>query len=130
MANDIRFIPLYNKENLSFFESNIFMEKDDMDKTDLSKNEIFIRQAINTEDFGKLTIMPDGKVYANINAPSLGTIDDSTYSIVYKEFTDGQSWFRLRTQIPCNNCIYQWLCPSPSNYEIVLDRPNLCHVRN
>lgn len=127
---NIRFIPLYNKENLSFFESNVFIEKNELDKFDLSKTEIFMRQAFNTEDFGKLTVMPDGKVYANVNALSLGTIDDSPYSIIYKEFTNGQSWFKLREQAPCNNCIYQWLCPSPSNYEIVIDRSNLCHVKN
>lgn len=127
---DIRLIPIYNKENLSFFKSNVFMQKEDIDNICLSKNDIFIRQALNVDDFGKLTIMPDGKVYANVNMPSLGTIDDSTYSIVYKEFTSGQSWFKLRTQAPCTNCIYQWLCPSPSNYEIVLDRPNLCSVKN
>lgn len=130
LVQDIRFIPVYNGENMSFFESNVFMEKDDMDNVVLSKNEIFIRQAINIGDFGKLTIMPDGKVYANVNMPSLGTIDDSPYSIVYKEFIDGESWFRLRVQNPCKNCVYQWLCPSPSNYEIVIDRPNLCHMRN
>lgn len=129
-THDSRFIPLYNKENLSFFESNVFIEKEEMDKIDLSKNEIFIRQAFNIEDFGKLTVLPDGNVYANVNMIPLGTIDDSPYSIVYKEFISGQSWFRLRDQVPCDNCIYQWLCPSPSNYEIVLDRLNLCHVRN
>ena len=129
-THDFRFIPLYNKENLSFFESNVFVEKEEMDKIDLSKNEIFIRQAFNIEDFGKLTVLPDGNVYANVNMIPLGTIDDSSYSIVYKEFISGQSWFRLRDQVPCDNCIYQWLCPSPSNYEIVLDRLNLCHVRN
>jgi pseudo-rSAM protein len=124
------FIPLYNKENLPFFESNIFIKKDELDKIDSSKNEIFMRQAFNTGDFGKLTVMPDGNVYANVNVLSLGTIDDSPYSIVYKEFTNGQSWFKLRDQAPCDNCIYQWLCPSPSNYEIAIGRPNLCHVNN
>lgn len=130
LTQDISFIPVYNVENMSFFESNVFMEKDDVDNVNLSKNDIFIRQAINVGDFGKLTIMPDGKVYANVNMPSLGTIEDSPYSIVYKEFTKGESWFRLRVQNPCGKCVYQWLCPSPSNYEIVIDRPNLCHVRN
>ena len=130
LAQDIRFIPVYNGENIPFFESNVFMGKDDVDNVDLSKNDIFMRQAINIGDFGKLTIMPDGKVYANVNMPSLGTIDDSPYSIVYKEFTNGESWFRLRVQKPCENCVYQWLCPSPSDYEIAIGRPNLCHVRN
>lgn len=128
-AQNIRFIPLYNKSNVSFFNSNVFIDNQDIDNLTLSKNEIFIRQAINIGDFGKLTIMPDGKIYANVNKPPLGTVDDSPYSIVYKEFTSGQSWFRLRTQVPCENCIYQWLCPSPSNYEIVLGQSNLCHFK-
>jgi pseudo-rSAM protein len=126
---NIRFIPLYNKENLSFFESNIFIEKGELDKIELSKDEIFMKQAFNIGNFGKLTVMPDGKIYANVNMFPLGTIDESPYSIVYKEFTAGKSWFKLRDQIPCNSCIYQWLCPSPSNYELVIGKSNLCHVK-
>lgn len=127
---NIRFIPLYNRKNQLFFESTIFTKKEDFDEIELSKNDIFMRQAMNTEDFGKLTVLPDGNVYANVNELALGTIDDSPYSIVYKEFANGHSWFKLREQAPCSNCIYQWICPSPSHYEIVFARPNLCHVRN
>lgn len=43
---------------------------------------------------------------------------------------EGKSWFNIRNQPPCNSCIYQWLCPPPSNYEIAIGRPNLCHVKN
>ena len=129
-SQTIRFIPLYNKENLRFFESNVFMDKDDLDNIDLSKNEIFIQQALNSGNFGKLTIMPDGYVYANVNTPPLGTIDNSPYSLVYKEFTEGKSWLKVRDQSPCADCIYQWLCPSPSNYEIAIGKPNLCHVKS
>jgi len=25
--------------------------------------------------------------------------------------------------------VYQWLCPPPSNYEIAIERPNLCHIK-
>ena len=127
-GQSVRFIPLYNKKNLPFFESNIFIEKDELDTIELSKNEIFMRQALNSRDFGKLTIMPDEKVYANVNTPFLGTINDSPYSIVYKEFMNGQSWLKVRNQSPCNDCIYQWLCPSPSNYETIIGRSNLCHI--
>jgi pseudo-rSAM protein len=68
-------------------------------------------------------------VYADVNQTPLGTIDDTVYSIVYKEFTDGKSWFKVRNLTPCKDCIFQWLCPSPSNYEIAIGRPNLCHVK-
>jgi hypothetical protein len=35
----------------------------------------------------------------------------------------------IRNQTPCDDCVYQWLCPSPSDYEIAISRPNLCHVK-
>jgi len=125
----IRYIPLYNRQNLHFFESDIYLDKEDLDTIELSKNEIFMRQALNTGNFGKLTVLSDGVVHANVNDPPLGTILDSPYSLVYKEFTEGKSWLKIRDQAPCVDCIYQWLCPSPSNYEAVIGRSNLCHVR-
>jgi pseudo-rSAM protein len=129
LDKNIRYIPLYDNENLSFFESNIFIDKDELAQIKLSKDEVFMRQSLNIGDFGKLTIMPDGMVYANVYYSPLGSINHSPYSIVYKEFTEGQSWFRFRDQEPCSDCMYQWLCPSPSNYEMVMGRPNLCHIR-
>ena len=125
-THEMRIVPLYNGKNLSFFESNVFLDNEDLDNIDLSKNDIFMRQAFNIGDFGKLTVMPDGSVYANVNEPPLGTINDSPYSLVYKEFTEGKSWFKIRDEAPCNDCVYQWLCPSPSNYERAINRPNLC----
>jgi pseudo-rSAM protein len=73
--------------------------------------------------------MPDGYVYANVNDLHLGIINDSPYSLVYREFIDGKSWLNIRKQAPCADCIYQWLCPSPSNYETVIGKPNLCHIK-
>ena len=51
------------------------------------------------------------------------------YEIISKELEEGRSWLRIRNQAPCNTCLYQWFCPSPSNYEIAIGRPNLCHVK-
>ncbi len=127
---NFKIIPLYNKQNLVFFETKVYMDIKELEAIDLSKSDIFMRQALNTLDFGRLTIMPDGYVYANVNMPCLGTINDSPYSIVYKEFMEGDSWFNIRDQKPCKDCIYQWLCPSPSNYENAIGRFNLCHIKN
>lgn len=80
-------------------------------------------------DFGKLNILPNGDVYANMSHPRVGNIfSDSVYEIIEKEIQEGKSWLRIRNQPPCNKCIYQWLCPSPSNYEIAIGRPNLCNI--
>jgi pseudo-rSAM protein len=93
--------------------------------------DFFSRQVINIYDFGKISIMSNGDVYANLNHPALGNIyTDNIYEIINKEVDEGKSWFRIRNQEPCTNCVYQWLCPSPSNYEIAIGRPNLCHVKS
>ncbi len=122
-------VPLYDGQNIDFFESSIFISQEDILASGLSKREVFMRQAANIHHFGKLTILLDSKVYADVNQVPLGTIDDTPYSLVYKEFTEGKSWFRIRDLAPCKDCIYQWLCPSPSNYETVIGRPDLCHVK-
>jgi len=123
------FVPVYNGENIIFFKSNVFIRQEEILASALSKREIFKRQATNIFHFGKLIVLPNGNVYADVNKAPLGTIDDTVYSIVYREFTEGKSWFRVRDFVPCKDCIYQWLCPSPSNYEIIIGKPNLCHVK-
>ena len=65
----------------------------------------------------------------NVNQEALGNINDDIRELIYYELVDGKSWHRIRNQAPCIDCIYQWLCPSPSNYEIAIGRPNLCHVK-
>jgi len=46
-----------------------------------------------------------------------------------KEMLDNTAWRKIRNDYPCCDCIYQWLCPSPSNYELAIGKPNLCHVK-
>ena len=122
--------PVYTGENIRFFEENIFLTQEDILSASLTIKDFFARQSMNIYDFGKINIMPNGDAYANLNHPVLGNIyTDSIYEIVYNEVEVGKSWFRIRDQKPCADCVYQWLCPSPSNYEIAIGRPNLCHVK-
>lgn len=122
--------PIYTGQNMDFFKKNVFLSKDDILSTHLSIKELFSRQAINIYDFGKINIMPNGDVYANLHHPMIGNIHiNNIYEIIQKEVNDGISWFRIRNQYPCSSCVYQWICPSPSDYEIILNRPNLCHIK-
>ena len=126
-----RLNPVYTGNNILFFEKNVFLTKEDILSTPMTIKDFFTRQAMNIYDFGKINIMQNGDVYANLDHPVLGNINtDSIYEIVHKEVEEGQSWFRVRNQAPCTDCVYQWLCPPPSNYEIAIGRPNLCHVKN
>lgn len=126
-----RLNPVYTGENIQFFEENIYLSKEDILSTSLTIKDFFSRQAINLNDFGKINILPNGDIYANINHPVLGSIyTNNIYEIVQKEIDNGKSWFNIRSQSPCNNCVYQWFCPSPSDYEITIGRTNLCHIKN
>ena len=96
-----------------------------------SKKDIFRRQVLNTHDFGSLIIQADGKVFGNINLEQIGDIlEDDLPTILYQELNNGNSWLRIRKDAPCSNCIFQWLCPSPSNYELFVNRKNLCSVKH
>lgn len=122
--------PVYTGDNIDFFKENVFLTKDNILSTPLSISDFFINQSMNIFDFGKIAIMSNGDIYANVNYPILGNIHThSIYEIISKELEEGRSWLRIRNQAPCNTCLYQWFCPSPSNYEIAIGRPNLCHVK-
>jgi pseudo-rSAM protein len=125
-----RLNPVYTGDNIRFFKENVFLTKEDILSTPMTIKDFFTRQAMNIYDFGKINIMPNGDTYANLNHPVLGNIYvQNIYEIVEKEVEEGKSWFRIRNQAPCNDCVYQWLCPPPSNYEIAIGRSNLCHVK-
>lgn len=90
-----------------------------------------MNQSVNSYDFGKIHIQSNGDVYANVHFPSLGNIyRENIYELLQKEVERGISWFRTRNQKPCNTCVYQWLCPSPSDLEIELNQANLCHIKS
>jgi pseudo-rSAM protein len=122
--------PIYTGDNICFFEKNVFLSEEDILAASISIKDIFANQSMNIYDYGKINIMPNGNVYANVNHSPLGNIyTHSIHEIVSNEMEDGKSWFRIRNQKPCCDCVYQWLCPPPSNYEIAIDRPNLCHIK-
>lgn len=122
-------IPLYVTGSVDFFENYVYATEEEILNSNLSRREVFAHQGLNTNSFGKLYIMPNGQIYANCNNPTIGAINDLPYEVVYRELINGCSWLSIRNEAPCSDCIYQWLCPSPSNYEKVIGRPNLCHIK-
>jgi len=115
--------------NKHFFEANVYLTKEDVFSKSLSFREIFARQKLNTNFFGSLTLMPDGKAYANVNSPVLGNIEtESMLDLINKEMNENTAWRKTRNATPCTDCLYQYLCPSPANYEHAIGKPNLCHI--
>lgn len=124
--------PYYNGKNLDFFYDQVFTDKEEIRLSRPGQNQVFSRKLMNDNDIGKLNILPDGSVFANVNDPEIGNIaTDSLKTLISKELTSGKSWFRSRTKVPpCSDCIYQFLCPPVSNYELTMNRFNLCKIRN
>lgn len=124
------FTVYYNNENLSFFQKHVFSVEKDILKRPISKQEIFTNTVLNKINFGQLFILPNNKVYSSINERSLGSLSQNTIQeLVYKEMTQRNNWLKTRNKKPCNNCIYQYLCPPPSKYESMIGKMNLCHIK-
>ena len=122
--------PEYRGDNLPFFEENVFLYEEDILSKHLSMQDLMRNQILNSNDFGKLSVCSNGDMYTNELSPTVGNIwTNDVRKLIYKEMTEGHSWLRIRDQKPCCDCIYQWLCPSPSNYELAIGKPNLCHVK-
>jgi pseudo-rSAM protein len=122
--------PYYNGKNRPFFRRNLFLEKQDLREDRPSAAEILARGQVNTMDFGRLTILNNGNIHANANAPRLGKMPgDSLHQAVYKEMEQGKSWRRIRKKVePCRKCTFEVLCPPLSNYEYALGQNNLCRI--
>lgn len=121
--------PLFDGDNFGFFKDNIFLTEEDIFATPISMREIFMHQSLNIECFGKLAIIPNGDVYSNIFASKIGSIKDLTLlQLITKDIDSNQAWFIVRNSKPCSDCLFQWLCPPPSNYEYLLNKNNLCLV--
>jgi len=124
------FKPYLTGKNMQFFRDQVFISEDDIKASRPNHNQVLSRLLMNENDYGKLTILPDGSVHANLNDASLGNITtDSIADLVAKEIETGASWKRRRSMVtPCRNCLYHFLCPPVSNYEILTNRFNFCHI--
>ena len=125
---DFAMVPVYDN-NRDFFDCNVFLSELDLKQIRLSRREIFAHQAINIEAFGNLTVMPDGRIYSEVTAPALGTVEDSIYDLLIRELQNNYAWRKVRNSEICKNCIYQWLCPSPTSYERAAGKETVCTLR-
>ncbi|MDD3040936.1 MAG: TIGR04150 pseudo-rSAM protein [Bacteroides sp.] len=129
LVDDVTIRPFYTGENIDFFEECIFIDQEELDNIELDKQGVFALQALNTNNFGKITILSDGNVYANVNEKPLGHIQDPIKEMLCEELEKGTSWRRTRYDLePCSQCRYKLICPSPSNYELAIGKNNLCHI--
>lgn len=127
---DISPCPVFTGDNLEFFEQCIYIFKEDISDCSYDKKDIFAHQVMNSNYWGRLSILPDGNVYSNINNSPIGTMEDSVYDLLIKEMKSRSAWRLTRDIVPeCEKCLYRYLCPPPSNYGFVIGKFNLCHMK-
>ena len=94
----------------------------------LSEENILTNMTVNSNFFGELILMPDGQFYTDLNSKPLGKLGDDWRIILDK--LSNSSWFLTRDKLkPCSDCAFRYLCPPPSNYELVIGKPNLCTIK-
>lgn len=129
MENPVVFA-FYNRKNISFFKKNVFSSKNDILEAMPTIANINARKMINSNYYGKLVIMSNGDVHANVNEKKLGNINNgSLHKFANQEMKYGNSWRKIRNRVsPCNKCVYKLLCPPISNYEYNIGKYNLCKI--
>lgn len=122
-------IPFYNGSNIEFLKSNVYLDERDIVSDLIEMRIIFRNQKLNANFFGHLTFLPDGQVRANMNTQPIGYFPDkSILELIYEELTRNTMWRKTRNGSSCSTCMYRFLCPPPSNLEMVLGKQNLCHI--
>lgn len=124
-----KIIPFFNQENYDFFQNNVFINKEDLENEPQKMNDIYAKHFINLNNFGKLFVSIDGNVYSSLYNKSIGKFNGSFKELILKELSIKESsWRNTREFFPCCNCLYQWLCPSPTKYEQAIQKSNLCTI--
>lgn len=123
--------PFYNGDNIDFFEKNVFLNEEDILGETLPWHQIFAHQKMNTLYFGNIAILPGGDVFAHPLQEKIGNVCQENFPyLLERELISGKTWRKIRNEEPCTDCLYQYLCPSPSAYEQVIGKANLCCVKD
>lgn len=120
-------IPLYDF-NFDFIYDNICLSENDILSQKMTQENILTNMTVNSNFFGELILMPDNQIYTSFNSKPIGALGDEWCNIL--DSLSDSSWFLTRNKMePCSKCVFQYLCPPPSNYEIAIGKPNLCTVK-
>lgn len=121
-------IPFFDGSNIEFFNTYVFPDFNEILTSKQELLDIHIKEYINPNYFGKLTILPDNKIYSDVNNKPLGSFESLNLNrILFKALTIDSGWRRIRKNTsPCNTCVANLLCPSLSNYETIINRNKIC----
>ncbi|MDP3443602.1 MAG: hypothetical protein Q8T08_12155, partial [Ignavibacteria bacterium] len=110
--------PFFSGKNKLFFKKCVFLSKKEILKS-IDAGHVQLRSIVNTENIGKLFILPNGEIKTNMKENSLGNIYiNSLTDLLNSNAIEESSWFRIRKSVePCYRCINNPFCPSISDFE-------------
>ena len=93
-----------------------------------SMQDIHRNELLNTLFLGNYWFFSDGSIYNNVHFKKMGNIKEYDLSyFVHKSLVNpNSSWFYTRNRAPCSKCVYKYICPPPSNYELFMNQLALC----
>ena len=115
-------IPVFDGFNKDFFYNYVFLSKQDILSSKLNRRNVFSHMALNINTFGKIAVMPNGKVYANLLGQSIGDLTTTVYNLIQAELSQNTSWRRTRDHL----AYCRYLCPSPTQYEVLMGENCIC----
>lgn len=92
----------------------------------LSKRDIFVNSAINTNYFGHIEILATGEIMDAIGFNTISNLNCFEPKDLLELYREESPWFQTRSKTNCKECIYQHICIPPSKYENSLKGVSLC----
>lgn len=126
---NISLLPIIDNEKSSLLKDMI-VAQDDILMQRFTEKRIHSQRIMNRCFWGKLKVLPSGAVYSTFYRKPLGNIlRNSINELAYNELTKINSWRLSRSRVkPCKDCLFQDLCMPISEYELYLDKFNLCSI--
>ena len=119
--------------NIDFLKENVFLNKADILKMKVTKQDYDANNTLNKYFFGKLVIK-NNKIYNRETKGKLITKLDENKElkeIVFDALINSNKWFLIRDRVkPCKTCVFKYICPPISDYEIKASRYNFCNIIN
>ncbi len=123
------FIPYFDN-NYFFLKKNVFLQFDEILKSQHDVTSIHTNEYINPLFFGKICLMPDNTVKTDIHSIVPIGYNDENFIIqesLFKALTSDNNWNITRSKVEtCKNCVARNICTPISNYELMLQNYKLC----
>jgi pseudo-rSAM protein len=123
-------IPYCNDNNMKFISEHLYTDMSDIVERNLFLRDITASRIMNNHFFGRFNLFLNGDIYIGMSEKIGNIIEMQFDDLLYDAHFTARNWFFSRSKIsPCKNCFLCDLCPSISDYELSLEKFNLCNVK-